>query len=46
MFFGSCNDNISTNRIDTSSFAQKSDLRTNYIEADIEEDIDMKKILH
>ena len=39
--FGSRNDSIS-NKIDTSSFVQKSYLRTNYIEADIEEDIDMK----
>ena len=39
--FGSSNDNIS-NKIDTSSFVQKPYLRTNYIEADIEEDIDMK----
>ena len=42
MFFGSSNDNISSNKIDTSSFVQKPYLRTNYIEADIEEDIDMK----
>ena len=40
--FGSSNDNISSNKIDTSSFVQKPYLRTNYIEADIEEDIDMK----
>ena len=40
--FGSSNDNISTNKIDTSSFVQKPYLRTNYIEADFEEDIDMK----
>ena len=40
--FGSSNDNISSNKIDTSSFVQKEYLRTNYIEADIEEDIDMK----
>ena len=39
--FGSSNDNIS-NKIDISSFVQKPFLRTNYIEADIEEDIDMK----
>ena len=39
--FGSSNDNIS-NKIDTSSIVQKPYLRTNYIEADIEEDIDMK----
>ena len=40
--FGSSNDNISSNKIDTSSFVQKPYLRTNYIETDIEEDIDMK----
>ena len=33
--------NISSN-IDTSSFVKKPYLKTNYIEADIEEDIDMK----
>ena len=33
---------LSSNKIDTSSFVQKPYLRTNYIEADIEEDIDMK----
>ena len=41
--FGSSNDNISKeNKIDTSSFVQKAYLRSNYIESDIEEDIDMK----
>ena len=40
--FGSSNDNISSNKIDTSSFVQKPYLRTNYIESNIEENIDMK----
>ena len=31
------------NKIDTSSFAQKPHLRTNYIQSNIEEDIDLKK---
>ena len=34
--------NISDNKIDTSLFVQKPYLRTNYIEANIEEDIDLK----
>ena len=34
--------NISDNKIDTSLFVQKSYLRHNYIEANIEEDIDLK----
>ena len=34
--------NISDNKFDTSLFLQKPYLRTNYIEADIEEDIDLK----
>ena len=34
--------NISDNKIDTSFFVQKPYLRTNYIEANIEEDIDLK----
>ena len=35
--------NNSENKIDTSLFVQKPYLRTNYIEANIEEDIDLKK---
>ena len=35
--------NTNDNKIDTSLFVQKPYLRTNYIEANIEEDIDMKK---
>ena len=34
---------ISDKKIDTSLFVQKPYLRTNYIEANIEEDIDFKK---
>ena len=34
--------NISDNKIDTSLFVQKPYLRTNYIEKNIEEDIDLK----
>ena len=34
--------NISDNKIDTSLFVQKPYLRSNYIEANIEEDIDLK----
>ena len=34
--------NNSDNKIDTSMFVQKPYLRHNYIEADIEEDIDLK----
>ena len=41
--FGNSNSNSSDNKIDTSLFVQKPYLRTNYIEANIEEDIDMKK---
>ena len=40
--FGSSNSNNSENRIDTSLFVQKPYLRSNYIEANIEEDIDSK----
>ena len=40
--FGNSNSNNSENRIDTSLFVQEPYLRTNYIEADIEEDINMK----
>ena len=38
--FGNSNSNDNKNKIDTSLFAQKSYLRTNYIESNIEEDID------
>ena len=40
--FGNSNSNDSGNKIDTSLFVQKPYLRTNYIEANIEEDIDLK----
>ena len=40
--FGNSNSNNSGNKIDTSLFVQKPYLRTNYIEANIEEDIDLK----
>ena len=39
--FGSSS-NTSDNKIDTSLFVQKPYLRTNYIEANLEEDIDLK----
>ena len=39
--FGNSSNN-SDNKIDTSLFVQKPYLRTNYIEDDIEEDIDLK----
>ena len=39
--FGKSSNN-SDNKIDTSLFVQKPYLRTNYIEANIEEDIDLK----
>ena len=39
--FGNSSNN-SDNKIDTSLFVQKPYLRTNYIEADIQEDIDLK----
>ena len=39
--FGNSSNN-SDNKIDTSLFVQKPYLRTNYIEANIEEDIDLK----
>ena len=42
MFFGNSNSNNSDNKIDTSLFVQKPYLRTNYIESNIEEDIDLK----
>ena len=40
--FGNINSNDSGNKIDRSLFVQKPCLRTNYIEANIEEDIDLK----
>ena len=40
--FGNSNSNNSDNKIDTSLFVQKPYLRTNYIEANIEEDFDLK----
>ena len=40
--FGNSNSNDNTNKIDASLFVQKPYLRTNYIEANIEEDIDSK----
>ena len=40
--FGNSNSNINGSKIDTSLFVQKPYLRTDYIEANIEEDISMK----
>ena len=40
--FGNSNSNDNGNKIDTNLFVQKPYLRTNYIEADIEENIDLK----
>ena len=40
--FGNSNSNNSNNKIDISLFVEKLYLRSNYIEADIEEDIDLK----
>ena len=40
--FGNSNSNDNGNKIDTSLFVQKPYLRHNYIEAFIEEDIDLK----
>ena len=40
--FGNSNSNDNNNKIDTSLFVQKPYLRTNYIESDVEEDIDLK----
>ena len=40
--FGNSSSSYDNNKIDTSSFVQKSYLRTNYIESNIEEDIDLK----
>ena len=39
--FGNSNSNISDNKIDTSLFVQKLYLRSNYIKATTEEDIDL-----
>ena len=41
--FGNSNSNNSDNKIDTSLFVKKPYLRTNFIEANEEEDIDFKK---
>ena len=40
--FGNSSSNNNGNKINTSFFVQKPYLRTNYIEANIEEDIDLK----
>ena len=40
--FGNSKSNSSDNKIDTSLFVQKTYLRHNYIESDVEEDIDLK----
>ena len=40
--FGNSNSNNSDNKIDTSLIAQKHYPRTNYIESNFEEDIDLK----
>ena len=40
--FGNSNSNDNGNKIDTSLFVQKPYLKHNYIEANIEEDIDLK----
>ena len=40
--FGNSNSNDKGNRVDTSIFVQKPYLKTNYIESNIEEDIDLK----
>ena len=40
--FGNSNSNGSDNKIDTSIFVQKAYLRSNFIEANIEEIIDLK----
>ena len=40
--FGNSSNNNNDNKIDTSLFVQKPYLRTNYIESNIEEDIDLK----
>ena len=40
--FGNSSSNDNGNKIDTSLFIQKTSLRTKYLEANIEEDIDLK----
>ena len=40
--FGSSSSSQSDSQIDTTNFVKKSYLKTNYIEANLEEDIDMK----
>ena len=40
--FGNSNTNDNGNKIDTTLFVQKPYLRTNYIESNLEEDIDVK----
>ena len=40
--FGNSNSNDNGSKIDTSLFVRKPYLRTNYIESNIEEDIDLK----
>ena len=40
--FGNSSSNISQNKIDTTLFVKKPYLRTNYIESNMEEDIDLK----
>ena len=40
--FGNSNSNDIGNKIGTSLFVQKPYLRTNYVESNIEEDIDLK----
>ena len=40
--FGNSNSNDNNNKIDTSRFVQKSYLRSNYIETDIDHDINLK----
>ena len=42
--FGNSNSNDNSHKIDTSLFVQKPYLRTKYIEANIEDDIDKKSI--
>ena len=40
--FGNSNSNDNNNKIDTSKFVQKSYLRSNYIETDLDHDINLK----
>ena len=42
--FGNSNPNDNNNKIDTSLFVQKPHLRSNYIESNIEEDINLKNL--